>query len=181
MIQFTWEGKEYEVDDQAEISRVVQLPDGAKLLFVGNFLASNPMRPQSVAKIRFESDADVTPISAKEISHPPEDSFSYTREKLIEICEKAIVPVEKWGNRDTPEAQLKVGQAWALLKAGCDFEVLIKRLENDRCVTDEETIWISIKHPAFWTYDGDPDHLDEENFYLPTEKTLKASKGRDWY
>ena len=29
----------------------------------------------------------------------------YSREQLIEICEQSIVPVKKWGNRDTPNAQ----------------------------------------------------------------------------
>ena len=47
----------------------------------------------------------------------------YNREKLIKICEKAIVDISKWSNRDSPSAQINIGKCWALLKAGCEYNL----------------------------------------------------------
>ena len=105
----------------------------------------------------------------------------YTRADLIEICERAIVPHDKWTDRDTPRSQTRVGEAWALLKAGCDFDVTYKpRYERDGCVTDDQTIWLEITHDDFGTFDwGGPQEV--ETFYLPTPKRIDAHEGRDWY
>lgn len=101
----------------------------------------------------------------------------YTREQLIDICERAIVPVNKWSNRDSPSAQLGVYQALGLLKAGCEFNVTYR---GDGCVTDERTIWLYIFHPSFGTFDhGAPG--DEIHVYLPTPQRLEDMKGCDWY
>ena len=102
---------------------------------------------------------------------------NYSREYLIEICEKAIVPVERWNNWGTPHAQQSVGRCWALLKAGCEFEVDAKE-------TTEETIWLNINTPTFNTFEygeEDGDFNELESFYLPTEKRLKDRGDRDWY
>lgn len=105
----------------------------------------------------------------------------YSREALIAICAAAIVPVKEWRDRDTPEAQEKVGQCWAYLRAGCTFRVLLKpAYGSDNCVTDEGTIWLEVTHPTFTTFELDLED-DTETFYLPTPSRLRAKQGRDWY
>ena len=61
-------------------------------------------------------------------------SANYTREDLIAICELAVVPHDRWSDRDTPGAQEGVGKAWAFLKAGCAFRVLT---EGQYCVQEK--------------------------------------------
>ena len=104
---------------------------------------------------------------------------TYTRDDLIRLCEQAIVPHDKWRNRDSPSTQEGIGKAWAFLRAGCDFHILTDE-DNEFCVTDERTIWVEITHDHFGTFDwgGEP---DRERFYLPTEERLRARAGRDWY
>jgi hypothetical protein len=104
----------------------------------------------------------------------------YTREELIAICERAVVPVDRWDNRDTPSSQEGVGHCWALLRAGCAFRVLAG---TERCSTDERTIWLAVMHPTFNTFElGEDDAgLDAATFYLPTPASLDAANGGDWY
>lgn len=61
------------------------------------------------------------PPTAIQLSHGQDQ---LTREDLIAICERAIVPQDHWRNRDSASAQLGVGAALVLLKAGCKFVVL---------------------------------------------------------
>lgn len=96
----------------------------------------------------------------------------YTREKLIELCDRAIVPVSKWHNRDTPNAQIQVGKCLTLLKAGCEFEIE----EVDDCA-----IWLFVFYPTFHTFESDSDYLEKDAFYVPTDRRLKQTEGRDWY
>jgi hypothetical protein len=108
----------------------------------------------------------------------------YTREKLIEICEKAFVPVACWRNRDTPSAQEKLGLCWILLKDGCDFRVILVSSDpKDNCVTNDETIWLYITWPSFDDFEwGEKSHCsNEELFYLPTESRLEKKINLDWY
>jgi len=99
-----------------------------------------------------------------------------TREALIDICERAVVPHEKWRDRDTPSAQEGVGKAWAFLRAGCDYTVLTE----GSLASDERTIWIKVHHDDFGTRDwGGPG--ETETFYLPTYSRLESAAGRDWY
>ena len=107
--------------------------------------------------------------------------MEYSREQLVSICERGVVPQSRWTNRDTAETQKQLGQAWVWLKAGCKFKVRTKtEFPTDSCVTDDETIWIDVwaEGFAFHDYEGE---LDEKMFYLPTEKRLKDNEGRDWY
>ncbi|VXC06823.1 hypothetical protein [Aeromicrobium sp. 9AM] len=104
----------------------------------------------------------------------------YTREDLIAICEKAIVPESDWSDRDSQRSQVKIGQAWALLKAGCDWHLA------DDPETDARTIWIEIYSQGFnWFeggYDGrDDEFLTRDLFYLPTPGRLIKADGKDWY
>ena len=102
--------------------------------------------------------------------------MTYSREDLIDICERAIVPHENWRNRDTPSAQEGIGKAWAFLKAGCVFRVLTE----GSLASDDRTIWIEIDHDDFGTRDwGGPG--ETEMFYLPTDARLAAVNGKDWY
>lgn len=99
----------------------------------------------------------------------------YSREELISLCERAIVPQEHWGNRDSGIAHLNIGQAWALLKANCEFEIT---------EVTSSTILIEIVYEGFNAFEygaDDPDNMCIENFYIPTQARLEAHKGSDWY
>lgn len=100
----------------------------------------------------------------------------YTREELIALCEKAVVPVEKWNNRDTPDAQLQVAAAWWMLKSNCPFSVGVD--------SDDRTIWVSIRAPRFAHIEcdlTDPENWTEDSCYIPTQARLDAAAGGDWY
>jgi hypothetical protein len=107
-----------------------------------------------------------------------------TRDALISICERAIVDVAKWRNRDSPSSQEKTGMLWALLKANCQFEILF---EKDGLCTDEQTIWIRVWSPKFHHFDWDgfdlnnKETMEDETFYLPTIARLDMVNGSDWY
>lgn len=108
----------------------------------------------------------------------------YTREDLIEICEKAFVKEKDWRYRDSEQSQCKLGECYALLKAGCEFEVTY---DGDLCETDEDTIWLYVYSKGFMYfdyYDGedeDKNYKEEHHYYLPTLKRLEETKGKDWY
>ena len=111
-------------------------------------------------------------------------AVGYTREQLIEICERAVVDVCKWSNRDSPEAQEKVGQAWAALKAGCTYSIHPGRPEGARsgCWTDGRTIWITITRPTFNSFEyGLSEYDRSETHYLPTPQRLDECADHDWY
>lgn len=112
----------------------------------------------------------------------------YTREELIAICEKAIVPQSEWSDRDSFDSIKGVGIAYALLKAGCKFQVLYE----EPLITDESTIWIKfwVKNFSWFEMANEEDCPDgycsdsdgsELTIYLPTEKRLEQTKGKDWY
>lgn len=113
--------------------------------------------------------------------------MKYTREDLIKICEKAFVSEDKWNNRDSEQAQSKLGQCYALLKDGCDFEVIY---DDEMCGTDEYTIWLYVYSKGF-SYFENCDFNDTEeqrksykekyHFYLPTYTRLAEVNGGDWY
>lgn len=118
-----------------------------------------------------------------------ETQHEYTREELIAICEQAIVQQDDWCDRDSQSAQVGVGKCWALLKAGCEFQVTYdhnKRLFS-ACVTDDKTIWLRTWSKGFNYFeygedDGGPfENMEEDHFYLPTPKRLAERAGRDWY
>jgi hypothetical protein len=109
-----------------------------------------------------------------------------TREELIALCERARVPQAKWRNRDSAGAQRQIGEAWALLSASCDFEVLH---EKGGLNSDANTWWIVISyegfnfHESFSDLDGDDraDYLETDNAYIPTAARLDKAAGGDWY
>lgn len=97
-----------------------------------------------------------------------------TREHLIDLCERGIVPELEWNDRDSAGAQQQLGKAWALLKAGCEF-----RVASDPKST-ADTLWIEVTCRGFgyFDWDGEP---DVERFYIPTDLRLRKRAGRDWY
>ena len=115
--------------------------------------------------------------------------MKYTREDLLKICEQAFVSEDKWHDRDRANAQSCLGECSALLKDGCEFEVVYE--EDDHiCETDEDTIWLYIYSKGFMYYESCyPDDTKEErkgykekkHFYLPTQKRLDEANGEDWY
>ena len=98
-----------------------------------------------------------------------------TRKRLITLCERGIVQVDKWMDRDTPATQEQLGICWAYLNAGCDF----------RITSEEECIYLTIFHPTFRTIESqhpeEPEELEFSDFYIPTEQKIKQCKGQDWY
>lgn len=103
----------------------------------------------------------------------------YTREDLLKICEQAFVSEDKWHDRDSEDAQSRLGECYALLKDGCEFEVTYET-DDHLCETDEDTIWLYIysKGFSYFDYDGTK---EEKHFYLPTQKRLDEVNGNDWY
>jgi hypothetical protein len=107
-----------------------------------------------------------------------------TREELIALCERGRVPQEKWSNRDSASAQRQLGEAWALLSAGCEFEIL----SSGDLRSDKSRWWIEIKyegfkyHESYSPYEDDrEDFLSKDTAYIPTSACLDAANGEDWY
>jgi hypothetical protein len=100
-----------------------------------------------------------------------DDDEEYPRQILLNICQQAIVPAVDWRNRDTPNSQLKVGYAWAMLQLGCRYRVL-RDIEDGQTITDDRTIWLEIVNPV---------SHESSLFYLPTPQSLENLGGRDWY
>ncbi len=99
----------------------------------------------------------------------------YTREELIELCDKAIVPERIWRDRDSHEAQKNIAVCRGLLLCGCDFTILtIGDLK-----TDNNTIWIEISADGFACFEGG--HKVTENFYIPSATRLLNHINKDWY
>jgi len=102
---------------------------------------------------------------------------NYRRQDLIKLCQDAVVPIKKWGDRDCSDAHRQLGEAWALLKAGCPFKILTdKDLKTDR-----NTIWVEISFTDFSGFEANIDHNASETFYIPTRERLNNNKGKDWY
>lgn len=108
----------------------------------------------------------------------PAMSDEYTRDDLIAICEQAIRPQTCWRDRDSQGAQRQVGEAWALLRAGCEFEI-----DHTMGTFNGSTVWVAITSHGFnWFEEGaDEEFLSRDTFYLPSRARLAASEDRDWY
>ena len=106
----------------------------------------------------------------------------YTREELLDLCERGIVPEDKWGNRDSESSQRSLGEAWALLKARCMFRVRTKenvKRPDSGCYTDEKCVWIDVVTRGFDCFEGGAHGT--HTFYIPTAARLEQAKGGDWY
>lgn len=114
--------------------------------------------------------------AAEDAITPPAPT-EYSREELIELCIDGIVPQAKWYNRDSAKAQRQLGEARALLTAGCNYRIL---REEGGMNTGAETVWIEIEAEGFAFHDCDGD-LDRDTYYLPTRRRLRNADGGDWY
>jgi len=98
-----------------------------------------------------------------------------TREDLLAICERALTtPYIAWRNRDSSSAVRQLGEAHALLKAGCEFFVK----PDERL----HTWWVTVTYPGFEYFEDGYDGmgpLDDERFYIPFAERVKD--GEDWY
>jgi hypothetical protein len=100
------------------------------------------------------------------------------REQLIALCERAVVPVENWRNRDSSDAQKQVGEALMLLRAGAEY------VEATSPEQADDTIWIYIYYPGFTAFEygsADRANWERELFYIPTAARLDRANGKDWY
>jgi hypothetical protein len=70
----------------------------------------------------------------------PED---YTREDLIDLCERGVVPCSEWNDRDSLSAQHNLEEVYSYLKAGCDYVITT---ESDR------TVWVAFKNVTLEQY-----------------------------
>lgn len=97
------------------------------------------------------------------------------REQLIELCERGIVPEVKWSNRDSSAAHRQLGEAWALLRAGCDFHVSPE--------VEHNAWWVHVDFDGFnrFEYGRDEAPKETERYYIPTAESLAAADDGDWY
>jgi hypothetical protein len=96
---------------------------------------------------------------------------TYDRSELLALCERAIVPHEKWRNRDSAAAQRQVGELLALLRAGCSFTVVVE---------NRDTLSVTVEFRGFNTFE-EGEGMEHASFYLPTDACLTAYAGEDWY
>lgn len=101
----------------------------------------------------------------------------FTREQLISLCERGRVPQDKWVNRDSANAQQQLGEALALLHAGCEFMVI----ENGSLKTTEKAIWVEITFHGFSYFEYGEGSEERDTFYIPTDLRLEQCEGEDWY
>lgn len=104
---------------------------------------------------------------------PEVEKDAITREALIDLCERGVVPEERWRNRDSSGAQIQLGTALALLRAGCKFG-----LSTD-LKSDADTWWVEITYKGFAHFDWGGG-TETDLFYIPTAKRLERRDG-DWY
>ena len=124
------------------------------------------------------------------------------RTDLITLCERAVVPCEKWNDRDSASAQDGLCEIFIRLNADIPYTYTVE---------NENTIWISFEKPIQEEIDrltkyhlcvdtvsdyrekvcSDPDDemfepgyssIDESfSKYMPTQKRLDDVDGEDWY
>lgn len=94
------------------------------------------------------------------------------REQLLSLCESGFVPEERWSNRDSSSAHRQLGEAYALLKAGCDFTVYDQK---------HKSWWVAIQFKGFDAFEYGEHHTTSESFYIPTAESIARADGGDWY
>ena len=122
-------------------------------------------------------------------------------EDLIKICEDAVVPYNKWHDRDSYSAQMNIQDIYKRLKAGIEYTI-----SNDHSFN---SIQIDFKKPTETQVEEMKNHYlnidsledyrkeygyDDEMFnaypddvhsyssgYLPTREKLNEVNGDDWY
>ena len=129
--------------------------------------------------------------------------MKFTRKDLIQICINAVVPCDRWHDRDSYSAQVGVQSIYKGLTGGVPFTYTL----------EDETIWITFKKPTkeqkdkfeYLSIDDRDDYFEwykneygddtpemfegygidwDSNYlrgYLPTPKRLEEADGDDWY
>lgn len=90
----------------------------------------------------------------------------HSRPWLVALCDRAVVPWDRWYSRETANSMAQVGKLRALLLAGCDFRVADALSDDDSGNLNVE-VW--------------PDDDGWESFCLPTPQKLEEADGDDWY
>ena len=65
------------------------------------------------------------------------DPSEYTREDLIDICMRAVVPCSQWRDRDSFSAQVNLQEVYDYLKRGYDYDIL---------TNSDNTVWVTFKN-----------------------------------
>lgn len=82
-----------------------------------------------------------------------------------------------WSHRYSANAQRQVGELWALLSAGCDFEINDQKTDDKRlCIT---VLFDSDDKKKVANENGIYEYDDLNTYFLPQPETLV--EGRDWY
>jgi len=98
-----------------------------------------------------------------------------TRQELITLCNRGVVPQTHWHNRDSAGAQIQLATARTLLLAGCEF-----RLDDtEPTISDKNTWWIEVTYKGFNYFEEG--ELSTKLFYVPTDVRLIQTAGKDWY
>ena len=63
--------------------------------------------------------------------------LDYTREDLIDLCERAVVSCTKWNNRDSYSSQVNIQECYDYLKRGYDYDITTE---------SDNTVWINFKN-----------------------------------
>jgi hypothetical protein len=102
-----------------------------------------------------------------------------TRDELIALCDRGIVPIAEWSDRDTAKAQRQLAWARALLKAGAPYR------EAPMVNPSPDTHWIEVTWPGFDAFEQGRDfaagYHETSLHYIPTAERLDRTAGRDWY
>ncbi|ROZ88986.1 hypothetical protein [Gordonia sp. OPL2] len=155
---------------------VAAYPDIAAMTADEAWFATPAEREEAFARVLAAKNLRRTHQQFLDDLHPPKPPAELTREELIELCTDGVVPHEKWRDRDTAGAQIQLGQARALLAAGCKYHILV----DGRLSSDNDTVWVEITWNGFghFDYGGEP---DDKTFYIPQRRRLDRIDGGDWY
>jgi hypothetical protein len=122
----------------------------------------------------------------------------YSREDLISIVQRSVVPCNKWRDRDSACAQSNLNEIYMRLTAGVKYTY---KIENDSIVFSFDPMTEEERNKAlFLDIDSYEDYLnqredseeemfapvyfypDEKYFgYMPTPERLEEVDGEDWY
>ena len=129
-----------------------------------------------------------------------------SREQLISLCERAVVPYYKWANRDSYSAQVNIEDAYKLLQAGAEYDAKLDKngdvfWVNFKNLTEEllkkaDSYCLGIDYiDSYKEAVSDEEMFDTESdvwmalingykeitCYIPTKKHLEEVNGGDWY
>lgn len=129
-----------------------------------------------------------------------------SREQLISLCERAVVPYYKWSNRDSYSAQVSIEDSYKLLQAGAEYDAKLDGAEKvfwvrfknltEELLKKADSYCLGIDNidsykeavPNDEMFDSESyvwraliDKNKEITCYIPTKKSLEEADGEDWY